>query len=73
MTTPLCIEDRAAPVRRWGVVIPMTVAAVALSLGGCTVAALEVGSLVVTGISTGVSAIHDCHADGGCKELPLPP
>lgn len=57
--------------------------ALALALNGCAVAALPVieqipiwGGAVVAGAAAGnltVNAVHDCKADGGCTEIPLPP
>jgi uncharacterized protein YceK len=52
------------------------IAMVALSLGGCASVPLATGLAVAgVGISAaalGVSAYHNCRADGGCKDVPLP-
>jgi hypothetical protein len=48
----------------------------ACALGGCAsvplATGLAVGSLGIAGAALAVNAYHDCKADGGCKEVPLP-
>ena len=55
----------------------------ALALSGCAIAALPVATQVPlwtaiagAGAAVGVLAVeaeHSCRADGGCREIPLPP
>jgi hypothetical protein len=48
----------------------------ACSLGGCASVPLATGlaiaGLGVSGGALAVSAYHNCRADGGCRDVPLP-
>lgn len=44
-----------------------------LSLSGCALAPAVAIPLYLGAASLSITALHDCHMDGGCKEIPLPP
>ena len=55
----------------------------AFGLQGCAIVALPIAaqvplwSTIAVGVAAGgnlaVNALHDCRADNGCKDTPLPP
>lgn len=49
---------------------------IGLGLAGCAGGAIPIALYVTGGLGAAtlaVTALHDCHQDGGCTYLPVPP
>lgn len=44
---------------------------IALGLSGCI--PITTAGLLISGGGLALTGLHDCHQDGGCKYIPVPP